>query len=483
LGNSGEDIMAVDYDGVIVGGTVQAREVAASAARQGARVALVEAPGEVEHQTRRQLTLEVLAQAADDRQQQFCPEPPPPITASDWSVLRRKVALAMDIAYPQVALEALALGGVDVVQEPGQFVSEPGLALATATRRLTGRGYLLSPPTQVRIPAIPGLAETPVLTPEALFDLEAPPEELAILGRSPDAIALAQALALLGVVTTLITRAEQLVPTEDPDISRFIESLLLAAGVDLRLQSRLDAIHHDGGYTIQLASGEVLKASHLLVATSRQPQLEGLNLDRIHLHASDTAIAVDDQLTTSRPRCVAFGPCLGGYWADHTDHGDGQIALGNVLYLPWRRLQRLNRVAKMSTVPEFARFGMTARQALTYYGDAVQVIQVPYGTISKFHLDNRMTGFCRCIIHQNGSVLGAQIVASNSADLAQSLALLARQNLSIQHMGRTRNLPMTDLEILDRLREAWQKQRWQPGFWRRDWAENWFNWRRSRLRN
>ncbi|MEL6882827.1 MAG: hypothetical protein AAFP09_20045, partial [Cyanobacteria bacterium J06607_10] len=24
------------------------------------------------------------------------------------------------------------------------------------------------------------------------------------------------------------------------------------------------------------------------------------------------------------------------------------------------------------------------------------------------------------------------------------------------------------------------RSRWQPGNWRRDWAENWFNWRRSR---
>jgi hypothetical protein len=28
--------------------------------------------------------------------------------------------------------------------------------------------------------------------------------------------------------------------------------------------------------------------------------------------------------------------------------------------------------------------------------------------------------------------------------------------------------------------EAWQRQRWQPGTWRRDWAENWFNWQRTR---
>ena len=42
------------------------------------------------------------------------------------------------------------------------------------------------------MPSIPGLAETPVLTPDTWLDLELPPQKLAIFGRSPDAIALAQ---------------------------------------------------------------------------------------------------------------------------------------------------------------------------------------------------------------------------------------------------------------------------------------------------
>jgi 2-polyprenyl-6-methoxyphenol hydroxylase-like FAD-dependent oxidoreductase len=40
--------MAVDYDLVIAGGTVQGRRAAALAAREGARVALVEPPRRVE---------------------------------------------------------------------------------------------------------------------------------------------------------------------------------------------------------------------------------------------------------------------------------------------------------------------------------------------------------------------------------------------------------------------------------------------------
>ena len=473
--------MTVAYDGVIIGGTIQARRVAANAARQGARIALVEPPGEVDCQIRRQLMVQILAQASQRRQQSFFPEDPPVLTGRDWSDLRQRGTAAMDVAYPQLALDALAIGGVDVVLEAGQLSPKPQLAVTTATRRLRGRGYWLSPATEVRVPAIPGLAEAPILTPETVMDLAALPEEIVILGRSPDAISLAQSLAILGVGTTLMTRGSRLLPTEDQDISAFVERLLVATGVTLRLESQLEAIHDYGSQmTLHLTGKEVVKTPYMLVATARQPKLDELNLNRIHVQTTKAGIAVDDQLKTTRHRCFAFGPCLGGYWADHTDDLDGQIALQNALYLPWRKLQQFNRVASLATIPELARFGMTARQARTYYGDAARVIQIPYQQIAKFHLDDRMTGFCRCILLQDGSILGAQLVGPNARELAQYLAWLKQHRISMQSVFQSSHLPFTYSELVRRLAEAWQFRRWRPGHWRRDWAENWFNWRRSR---
>ena len=55
--------MPVDYDAVIVGGTLEGRAAAAMAARQGARVALVEPPTVVATRIYRQLLGQGLSQA------------------------------------------------------------------------------------------------------------------------------------------------------------------------------------------------------------------------------------------------------------------------------------------------------------------------------------------------------------------------------------------------------------------------------------
>jgi pyruvate/2-oxoglutarate dehydrogenase complex dihydrolipoamide dehydrogenase (E3) component len=477
--------MTVDYDAVIIGGTVQARAAGAKAAMQGARVALVEPPASVDGQIRRQLTVQVLTRAAEARQHQNLWDSSSSPAPVDWAALRQRVALAEDIAYPHLSLETLASSGMDVVLEAGQFSPKPTFSFTTESRLLRGRRYLLSPPTRPTIPAISGVSTgAPVLTPETLFDLEHQPEELVILGRSPAAIALAQSLALLGTATTLMTPGCRLLPTEDSDISDFVGSLLLAAGVTLRQNTQLDSVKQEGKgkFTIQLAGENDLVTSHLLLGTSPHPQLATLNLDRASLTPPGPYLGVDDHLRTIRPGCFAFGPCLGGYWADHIDDQDGQIAIQNALYLPWRKLQQLSRVACLQTIPAFARFGFTAQQALRHFGPAVNVIQVSYDKIPCAHLDDRMTGFCRCIIHQDGSVLGAQIVGPNARELTQTVALLARQRIPIQRMAQHLSLPMAYTELLNRLSDSWQLYRWQPGHWRRDWAENWFNWRRSRVR-
>ncbi len=463
--------MTVDYDGVILGGTVQGRVAAALAAREGARIALVEPPGAVDRQLRRQLLVAGLAQEAN----------------LSWSQLKGHIDALGAIAYPHLHLDYLASSGVDVISEAGQFSPRPQLAVTTATRRLRSRSYLLAPGTQITPPEIPGLAATAYLTLDTLIDLDILPESTLVLGRSGGAITLAQDLARRGIRTTLVSRGDSLLPTEDADISAFVAALLEAAGVTLCLGAQIGAIAQKDGYTITLSDGSVLTGAVLIVATAPQAEVEGLNLGSLGIrprlvHGRATALPVDDRLGTAHRRVFACGPALGGYWADATDQGDVAIALRNALYLPWRQFSWLNRPAQLHTSPEFARLGLTATQARRWYGSEATVVQVPFGHTLKAHWGDDITGFCRWLVHRNGQLLGAQICGPGASELMQVVALAVQQQIPLQQIDRLPALPHSLATLLPLLVDEWQRQRWQPGTWRRDWAENWFNWRRSRPR-
>jgi pyruvate/2-oxoglutarate dehydrogenase complex dihydrolipoamide dehydrogenase (E3) component len=462
--------MTADYDGVILGGTVQGREAAALAAREGARVALVEPLGSVDRRIRRQIVLTALASASP---------------GADWHRLQHQVRALEAVAYPHLSLDRLATSGVDVVLEPGQFSPRPQLAVTTLTRRLRSRGYLLAPGTDVTIPDIPGLAEAPYVTLDTLLDLEALPETAIVLGRSGAAIALAQALARLGTRTTLVSRGSTLLPTEDADLSAFIAVLLEAAGVTLRLETQLDAIRHKNDIELLFTDGSAIAAQTLLIATSAHPLLNSLNLGSIGIrprttHGITTALPVDDRLATAHSRVFACGPAIGGHWAETIDHQDVAIALRNILYLPWRKLPLRNRPALLHTTPEYARLGLTATQAHRWYGSEARVLQVPFGQLLKAHYGDDVTGFCRWVVRANGQIVGAQICGPGASELIHTLALAMQQSIPLHQLERLPTLPHSLAAILPLMVSTWQQQRWQPGTWRRDWAENWFNWRRSR---
>ncbi|WOD39603.1 FAD-dependent oxidoreductase [Nodosilinea sp. E11] len=464
--------MTVDYDGVILGGTVQGREAAALAVREGARVALIEPPGAVENHIRQQIGLTALAGAG---------------ARADWDGLKHHISALEAVAYPHLSLDRLATSGVDVVLEPGQFSPRPQLAVTTSTRRLRSRGYLLAPGSEVTVPAIPGLAGTPYLTLTTLLKLASPPETAIVLGRSGTAIALAQALAHLGTRTTLITRGKSLLPTEDPDISSFVAALLEAAGVTLYLNLSLAAVQYNAGFELALADGQTLSTSTLVLATASHPTLEHLNLRSIGIQprmtqGNITAVPVDDRLVTAHPRVFACGPALGGYWAEATDHQDVAIAIRNALYLPLRKLSLLNRMALLYTTPEYGRLGLTADQANRYYGSEVTAVQVPFGQLLKPHYGDDITGFCRWMVRTDGQILGAQICGPGASELLHTVAIAIHQGIPIQRLDRVPTLAHSHAAMVARMADTWQQQRWHQGTWRRDWAENWFNWRRSRRR-
>jgi pyruvate/2-oxoglutarate dehydrogenase complex dihydrolipoamide dehydrogenase (E3) component len=474
--------MGVDYDLVIVGGTVQGRRAAALAAREGARVALVEPPRRIDHGLDGQVGIELLTQVTgtgldlgdlETLQTTFRSE--------GWANLRRRAALATELDLAPLSPAVLATMGVDVIAASGQFSPKPRLVFTTADRPLRARGYLLCLPIQSTVPAIPGLARTPYRTVDDLLTWDHLPDSTVILGRRPQAIALAQCLARLGCSVTLVSRGERLLPTEDEDLSLFGEQLLRAAGVDLRLGQRPTAIRYNGEFRVELEGGSVIRRQTLILGTAPRPDMAGINLSSLGIQSSPHGLTVDEQLRTVHPRVFACGPALGGYWATATDDQDVPIAVRNALYWPYRKLLTLQRACLLPTAPAFGRVGLSASQAQQWFGSEATMIQVYLGNTLATHLAGDVTGLCRWVVHRDGRLLGAQIWGVCARDLIQTVAGMMQNNRRIQHWERLSSLPHSHAEILEQAVAAWQRQRWQPGTWRRDWAENWFNWRRSRF--
>ncbi|HSH58883.1 MAG TPA: FAD-dependent oxidoreductase [Acidimicrobiales bacterium] len=89
------------------------------------------------------------------------------------------------------------------------------------------------------VPPIPGLDELDYLTNENVFELDAPPQSLAVLGGGAIGCELAQAFHRLGVRVTLVEGLDHLLPREEPEAARVITTVLGREGVDVRTESKV----------------------------------------------------------------------------------------------------------------------------------------------------------------------------------------------------------------------------------------------------
>src|SRR6202012_4380654 len=86
--------------------------------------------------------------------------------------------------------------------------------------------------SKARTPPIPGLDKTPYLTNETIFDLEALPRRLLILGAGPIGLELGQAFRRLGSEVVVLDVAPPMAK-EDPELAAPVLEQLAQDGVEI----------------------------------------------------------------------------------------------------------------------------------------------------------------------------------------------------------------------------------------------------------
>lgn len=473
-------MVAVEYDLVILGETWAGYEAARCAAEWGARVALVR-NGETGDRARqraigiRSATRRVTqAQALNPFQADVSSTP-----TLNWSAVQQWADLTATTLGDR-ALETCLAEGVDVIADRAQFRPGRSLGVETSARSLTTRCVLLATEASPAPPEIPGFEHIPHHSPASLLALEALPPSAIVLGHTPAAVEISQTLALWGVAVTLVTAAPRLLPTEPAIASDWITAQLMADGVAVWTGTVPSAVTAMGD-GVQIAVGDrTLEAAQLVLATTPRPKLDDLNLAAVGLDESAPRLHTNRYLQTHNPRVYGCGAVLGGYGFSAIARHEARVATENALFWPRRPIRYEAVPYHMGTLPPYARVGLSPAQARHRYPTSVQVYALPWHTVAAAHWQGTPTGFGQWIIRQDGKVLGAQLLGPGADDLCQALAWMMATRCSLRAIAAHPSLPDSLADVLHQVAWAWQRDRWQPGHWRRDWAENWFNWRRSR---
>ena len=220
-----------------------------------------------------------------------------------------------------------------------------------------------------RIPDFAGVGDVDFLTSTSVMELDEVPEHLVIVGWSYIGLEFAQIHCRLGAQVTVIEQGPRLISRDDPDVSEAVREVLEAEGVQFRFDAECIGFgrHLDGVVVdVECSAGPPqVVGSHLLLSVGRVPNTDDLGLDTVGVDTSKRGfIAVDNRLQTNVDGIWALGDCNGRGAFTHTSYNDHEIVVANLFDDDPRRLSDRIPCYGLFIDPPLGRVGMTDAQAM-----------------------------------------------------------------------------------------------------------------------
>ena len=331
----------------------------------------------------------------------------------DWPQVRAHVRGSIAAIAPHDAAERFEAWGVDVVRGHARFIAPR--ALDVAGRRLAAPRIVLATGSRPKLPPLDGLATVPYFTNEILFDLDALPRRLLVLGGGPIGCEMAQAFRRLGSEVVLV-EAERLLPGSDPEAAALVTARLRAEGIDIFEAAHVVRVESRGGaIRLPLGDGQVVEGSHLLLAVGRAANVADLGLDVPGVTTGDDGIVVDRHGRTSARGITAIGDCRAGPRFTHAAGYEGARLVTRLGFGVPAPIDRAALPRVTYTDPALAEVGIGEAEARRGQG-RVEVIRAPFADNDRAVTDGDMDGFCK-VISRDGRPVGATIVGAGADEL------------------------------------------------------------------
>ncbi len=332
---------------------------------------------------------------------------------------------------PNDSVERLEGLGVTVIKDHARFAGPAQIEAGDI--RVNARRFVVATGSSPFVPPIPGLSEVSFLTNETVFDLDAIPEHLIVVGGGPIGIEMAQAHRQLGSRVTVLEMFA-ILPKDDPELVDVVRTRVKTEGVDLREGVKVVGVAPTAaGVSVTVAENGLesrIEGTHLLVAAGRRPNVDGLDLEKAGIAYTPKGIQVDDRLRTTNRRVFAIGDVAGGYQFTHMAGYHAGIVIKNALFrIPSKQDTRCVPWVTY-TAPELAQVGLIEEEAKSKHRE-IRVLSWPYHENDRAQSERLTDGLIKVVTTPKGHILGAGIVGAAAGELIQTWVLAMSRRIKV----------------------------------------------------
>ncbi len=399
------------YQAIIIGFGKAGKTLAATLAKTGWRVAIVEQSNTMYGGTCINIGCIPTKTLVHDAELQH-----------DFAAAMQRKAAVVSFLRDKNFHNLADLENVDVIDGRAEFVDNRTVRVVQSTGaiELSGEKIFINTGAQSTMPNVEGLSTTPgVFDSTGLLNLTQRPERLGILGGGYIGVEFASMFANFGSKVTLYEAAPLFLAREDRDIAEAIAGILRDKGVEIILNANVQAVSSVDGAVLVKMPGGVQAVDALLVASGRKPATENLQLLKAGVDVNDRgAIIVNKYLRTSADNIWAMGDVTGGLQFTYISLDDFRIVRDNLLGEGVRHTgDRQNIPYSVFMTPPLSRMGMTEEQARAS-GASVQVVTLPVAAIPRARVMDDTRGVLKAVVDsETKQILGVSLLCVDSHEM------------------------------------------------------------------
>ena len=441
-----------DYDFLIIGGGSAGYNGAAAACDLGLRVGLVEGGDELGGLCilRGCMPSKTLLESANRnltlrRAREFGLRAES-IAFSGEEIIARKERLVGEFAGYRA--KQLLSGRFDFLRGWAGFLDAHTVEIRLAdgaTRQVTAETFLLATGSHLKAVSIPGLQETGYWTSDQVLSSAHVPQSVIILGGGAVAVEYAHYYSALGTQVTIIQRSERLVKEMDGDVAKILADAYLKRGMRVHCHTQLGRVERASDalkrVVFQQAGDTVtVEAEEIIYALGRQPQTDGLNLERAGLELTNHRLKVDCTQQTGVPHIFAAGDVAGPYEIVHIAIQQAELAARNAARMvnasperggrglprPLEEIDYRLRLFVVFSSPEIAMVGLTERE-LESQGVPYAVACYPFDDHGKSMVMGETEGFVKLLASESTQeIVGAAVIGAHASELIHEIVVAMR---------------------------------------------------------
>lgn len=325
------------------------------------------------------------------------------------------------------------------VRVGGEVFSAPKIVVATGGRPM--------------VPALPGAGRG--ITSDGFFELQARPESIAIVGGGYIAVEIAGIFAALGTRVTLVVRGAAPLRGFDGMLGAALMQALRDEGVEV-LTGAVPVVLQAPDKSLRLADGRVLGPfAEVLWAIGRQPNLDGLGIERTGLAGDERgALAVDKYQETRVPGIYAIGDVTGRALLTPV-----AIAAGRRLSdrefggMAGRHLDYENIPTVIFSHPPIGTVGLSEEAARAAFGQDVRTYQASFVPLYHSMTSRKVRVQMKLVVTgPDEKIVGLHAIGVGADEMLQGFAVAVRMGATKRDFDDTVAIHPTSAEELVTMR-------------------------------